>query len=511
MDAAGAARLAASVAGHHGPQAEVIGPFDGQPIAMLPTATEADIDVIAARGRAVQPAWAAVPVRERAAILLRMHDLVVAQRDDALDLVQLETGKARKDALEELLDVLLTLRHYARCAPRLLRARRARPVFPGLVSTQVRRVPRGLVGVLAPWNYPLTLAVSDAVPALLAGNAVILKADLQTSLIALWAAERFREAGLPDGVFQVALGDGPVVGPWVTDRADYVMFTGSTRVGREVAARCGERLIGCTMELGGKNAMIVREDADIARAAEIAARASFSNAGQLCISMERIYVVGSAYEPFAAAFAERARAMRVATHVGWGADMGSLISQRQLDRVRTHVDDAVAKGATVLAGGTPLPDAGPFAFAATVLAGVDERMTLCGEETFGPVVALYPVASDDEAVARANDTEYGLNASVLSRDTAAARAIAARLQAGTVNVNEGYAPAWGSTDAPMGGMGASGIGRRHGDEGLLKYTEPQTIATQKILGWGPQFGWSDERWGGTLVTAASILKRIGWK
>jgi acyl-CoA reductase-like NAD-dependent aldehyde dehydrogenase len=203
--------------------------------------------------------------------------------------------------------------------------------------------------------------------------------------------------------------------------------------------------------------------------------------------------------------------MRLEPGTRWGADMGSLISARQRDRVLAHVDDAVSRGATVLAGGRARPDVGPFYVEPTVLAGVTEDMILCDEETFGPVVAVYPVASDEEAIRLANDTAYGLNAAVVTRDRAQGRTIARRLHAGTVNVNEGYAPAWGSIRAPVGGMGDSGLGRRHGDEGLLKYTESQTIATQRFLGFGPPFGWTDERWGETVAGALGLMKRMGLK
>jgi succinate-semialdehyde dehydrogenase/glutarate-semialdehyde dehydrogenase len=310
---------------------------------------------------------------------------------------------------------------------------------------------------------------------------------------------------------RVVTGDGPVVGPMVIERVDYVMFTGSTRVGRDVAGRCGERLIGCSLELGGKNAMIVRADADVDRAAEIAVRASFANSGQLCISMERIYVHADVMTEFAEAFAERTRGLRMKPGVGWGADMGSLISARQRDRVLAHIDDAVARGATVVAGGRARPDIGPFYVEPTILTGVTDGMALCSEETFGPVVALYPVSSDEEAIARANDTSYGLNAAIITRDTVVGRAMAVQIKAGTVNINEGYGPAWATTRSPMGGMGDSGLGRRHGDEGLLKYTESQTVATQRLLGFGAQFGLSDEQWLGGLVSAIGVMKRLGLK
>lgn len=494
-----------------GPTREVIEPFTGERLYDLPTSTEGDVETVFQFARSIQPFWASTSLKERADVILRFHDLLIANRHELMDIVQRETGKARKDANEEILDVCITARHYSRDARRLLRPRRHLGALPLLVGVTERRIPKGVVGVISPWNYPVTLAASDAIPALLAGNAVVLKPDVQTTLSALRIAQLLAEAGLPRGIFTVVSGEGPEVGPMVIDRSDYVMFTGSTAVGREVAKRCGERLIGCSMELGGKNAMIVRADANPDFAASIAVRGSFSNTGQLCISMERIYVHEGRMDAFVNAFAARTEAMRMKAVVGWGSDLGSLISHKQLDRVSEHVRQANANGAIVVTGGRARPDIGPYFYEPTILTGVNDSMTLCSTETFGPVVAVYPVASDEEAIQLANDTEYGLNASVVTNDTAAGKAIAAHLRAGTVNINEGYAAAWASKRAPMGGMGASGLGRRHGDEGLWKYTEPQTIAVQRALGFGPQFGWSDERWGETLVQAIGAMKRLGLK
>lgn len=489
----------------------VVAPFDGRPLYELPLAAESDVDAAVDSLRAGQRSWAARPLAERTRIMLRFHDLVLARREEGLDIVQWETGKARRDAMEELLDVALNARHYARDARRLLRPRRHRGGLPLVVGAVQVQHPKGVVGVLAPWNYPLTLAASDAIPALIAGNAVIIKPDVQTTLTALWVIDLMVQAGVPESVVRVVPGDGPVVGPMVIERVDYVMFTGSTRVGREVAARCGQRLIGCSLELGGKNAMIIRADADIERAAEIATRACFANSGQLCISMERLYVHEDVFEAFVAAFVTRVEGMVLSAGIGWAADMGSLISGRQLDRVLAHVQDAVAHGATVRAGGRARPDVGPFFLEPTVLTGVTSDMALCDEETFGPVVAVYAVGSDEEAVRLANGTRYGLNAAVITRDGAAGRTIALQLKAGTVNVNEAYGPSWATTRSPMGGMGDSGLGRRHGDEGLLKYTESQTVATQRALGFGPQFGLSDEQWLGALASSLGLMKRLGLK
>lgn len=503
--------LAAEVVAGHSDSFEVRSPIDGSIIARIPLSRPDDVTIAFRHARAAQERWARIPVRERAAVLLRFHDLVLANRDEGLDVVQWETAKARKDALEELLDVCAQARYYARDAPRLLRTRRVRSAFPGLISTTVRHLPKGVVGIIAPWNYPLTLAVSDAIPALLAGNCVVIKPDTQTTLTALWALHLLHAAGLPRGVLNVVAGEGEDLGPALVEHSDYVMFTGSTRVGRIIAEQCGRRLIGCSLELGGKNAMVVRADIDVDRAAETAVRACFANAGQLCISMERLYIHTAVWDRFVSRFVERVRNLRVGAVVGWGSDIGSLISAGQLATVTAHVDDAVAKGATVLAGGRARPDLGPFVFEPTVLTGVTPEMVACAHETFGPVVSLYRVTDDAEAVARANDTDYGLNAAVLTGDLAAGMRIAEQLRAGTVNVNEGYAPAWSATRAPMGGMKDSGIGRRHGDEGLLKYTESQTIGVMRTMGFGPPFGWSDQRWGDTLTRTVRAMKSLGLK
>ena len=512
LDPAVALRLAAQVtAGPSAPTIECRSPFDGALVGRLPVSSEADVDVAFGSARAAQRAWADRPVAARGRVLLTFHDLLLARRDEALDLVQWETGKARRHALEEVLDVAINARYYARSAARLLAPQRRRGALPLLTQVTQQHHPLGVVGVIAPWNYPLTLAVSDAIPALMAGNGIVLKPDSQTAFIALWARELLVEAGLPDSLFQVVIGDGPTVGPAVVDRADYVCFTGSTATGRDVARRCADRLVGCSLELGGKNAMIVCADANLDRTVEGALRACFSNAGQLCISIERMYVADEVYDTFVPAFADAVGRMRLSAALDYSADMGSLVSQRQLDAVRRHIDDAVAGGATVLAGGRPRPDVGRYFHEPTLLEGVTPSMAVCDEETFGPVVSLYRFGSEDDAIRRANATAYGLNASVWTRDTRRGRALAARIRAGTVNVNEGYGPAWGSVDAPMGGMGDSGLGRRHGAEGLLKYTETQTVAVQRLQGFGAPRQLSDEQWARVLTFSVGALKKVGWR
>jgi succinate-semialdehyde dehydrogenase/glutarate-semialdehyde dehydrogenase len=337
-----------------------------------------------------------------------------------------------------------------------------------------------VVGVIAPWNYPLSLAITDSIPALLAGNAVVLKPDSQTPFTALWAVQLLIEAGLPRDLCQVVTGAGAELGSAIIAGVDYLTFTGSTATGRTVARQAAERLIGCSLELGGKNPMLVLDDANLRMAVEGAVLGCFASAGQLCVSIERIFVHQHLYDAFLQRFAARTRELRLGAGFGYDIDMGSLVGPKQLATVKQHVDDALAKGATVRAGGQARPDLGPYFYEPTILTGVTPEMAIYDEETFGPVVAVYPVGSDDEAIARANASCYGLNASVWTRDRARGHAVARRLHAGTVNVNEAYAAAWGSVDAPMGGVKASGLGRRHGAEGIRKYTEPQTVAVQRL-------------------------------
>ncbi|MFQ6171821.1 succinic semialdehyde dehydrogenase [Oryzobacter sp. R7] len=484
-------------------------PMTGAPLAVLPVADARDVATAVQVARRAQRAWARVPVAQRAGVLLRFHDLVLEHQADLLDLVQLEAGKARAHAFEEVADCAVAARHYGRAAASYLRESRHLGAYPVLTRTVEHHRPRGVVGVVSPWNYPLSLAVTDALAALVAGNAVVLRPDPQGSLTALAGVELLVEAGLPADLVQVVLGPGEPTGQAVVDRVDYVCFTGSTATGRKVAQTAGRRLVGASLELGGKNTMYVAGDADLRRAVPGAVRACFSSAGQLCISVERLAVHADVYDAFVPRFVEAVEATRISTGLHWGADMGSLVNEAQLERFLAHVDDAVAKGARVLAGGRARPDLGPFVVEPTVLEGVTAAMACRDEETFGPLVALHRVASDDDAVRLANDTEYGLNASVWTRDVRRGREIAARIESGTVNVNEGYAATWGSMGAPMGGMKASGLGRRHGREGILKYTESQTISSQHVLSIAPVARQSDEAFARTLTLALRAMKAVG--
>lgn len=483
-------------------------PFTGEKLADLPESTPEDVHQAFEHARAAQVVWAQVPVRQRAAVLLRFHDLLLERQAEVLDLIQLETGKARLHAHEEVQAVAVAARHYGHKAVAYLRPKRHVGALPTLTRVTELRHPRGVVGQISPWNYPLELSAGDALPAFVAGNAVVLKPDTETALTALWTRDLLIEAGLPAEVFQVVIGDGPVVGPEVVRRADYVSFTGSTRTGREIAQGAAARLIGVSLELGGKNAMLVLDDADVEKAAAGAVRACFSSAGQLCISIERLYVHESVADAFLERFAARTRAMRLGTSLAYGADMGSLVGERQLKTVTRHVEEAVAQGARIVTGGVARPDIGPYFYEPTILDGVTAPMTVCTEETFGPVVSVYRVKDDDEAILRANATPYGLNASVWTRDGRRGRAVAARLRNGTVNVNEGYAAAYGSVRSPMGGMKESGLGRRHGSEGILKYTEAQTVAHQRLLPIAPSLGMDDEKYAAFMSRTLQVMKAV---
>ncbi|EHY88120.1 succinic semialdehyde dehydrogenase [Saccharomonospora azurea] len=494
-----------------GPGAESVtmtAPFTGLRTAVLPQASDRLARAAFARARRAQCSWAATSVAQRQRILLRLHELVLSRQKEGLDLVQVEAGKARLDAFDEISATALVADYYGRHSARLLAPRRAPGALPLLTRATHLRQPRGVVGIISPWNYPLALTAMDVLPALAAGNTVVQKPDNQTALSALWLHELAGEAGLPRDAWQIVLGRGSVIGDAIVEESDYVCFTGSTPTGKRLASAIAGRLTGYSLELGGKNPMIVLPDADVAKAAAGAVTACFSSAGQLCVSVERIYVHDSIRDRFLAEFANRTNALTMGSALDYRAGMGSLTTPEQLRAVSDHVADARSHGATVVAGGNARPDIGPLFFEPTILTDVPEEAAVFANETFGPVTSVYGYSDVEEAIEKANATAFGLNASVWSRDTRRAREIATRLKAGTVNVNEGYAATFGTVGVPMGGMKDSGVGRRNGAEGLLKYTESQSIAIQRGLRLRPPRTVHPAMWTAALTAGLRLLRRL---
>ncbi len=503
------ARLTQLVASSGGESHKLTEVYTGEVITALPQSSPEDVAEAFAEARRAQAEWASWPVGRRMKVFKRFHALLLEHNETVVDLVQAESGKARRMAFEETCDVPMVISHYLKRAPKLLKpVRRGGPVPVVTTSTEIRQ-PKGVVGIIAPWNFPFATGLSDAVPALMAGNGVVLKPDNKTALSPLFGVELLYKAGLPRGLFQVVCGEGPVTGPAVIDHANFVMFTGSTATGRFIGRRAGENLIDCTLELGGKNPMIVLDDADLDEVIPGAIAGVYRNTGQVCMHIERLYVPESMFEEFTRRFVEATKALRLGAAYDYEPEVGSLISVDHKDRVASHVEDAREKGATVLTGGRSRPDLGPAFYEPTVLTGVTKEMLAGSCETFGPVVALHPYRTEDEAVALANDTDYGLNASVWGTDLKRAVTVAARLEAGNVNVNESFAAAYASKGTPSGGVKQSGVGARHGDQGLLKYTDVQNLAVVKKQVMGVPAGQSYEKYAATTLKSLAIMRKTG--
>ncbi len=451
-------------------------PATGETIATLPACSREDLEAMAARAREAQPAWQALGFGGRGRILRRMQKWVLDNSERFLDTLVSETGKTREDAaLAELGYAASAFGFWPKNAPKYLADERVKTSSPFLLGRKVyvRYEPAGVVGVIGPWNYPFTNGVGDCIPALAAGNTVIVKPSSVTPLTSLLIEEGFRACGLPDNVFQVAIAKG-AMGSELIDLVDMVMFTGSTEVGKQIMERAARTLTPVSLELGGKDPMIVLADADLERASNAALFWSMQNTGQTCISVERVYVEAPIYEEFVARVADKARSLRQGVPSGFGSvDVGSFINPPQVEIVEKHVRDAVDKGARVLAGGHRGSGPGTF-FEPTVLADVDHSMECMRDETFGPTLPIMKVADAEEAVRLANDSLYGLQASVYTKDLEKGEAIARRVQAGAVVVNDSNAN-YLALEAPMGGWKTSGLGVRHGAEGIRKYCRRQTI------------------------------------
>ncbi|MFE3543800.1 aldehyde dehydrogenase family protein [Nocardia sp. NPDC059177] len=457
-------------------------PIDRHGIGELVVSTPADVDAALARARAAQPAWAAKSPRERARIVGAALDALVRHRAEIIDTVHAETGKPRIEALGmEIVPSCDFLNYWCAKAERALRPRR-RSLHGYLRPTKklvLQYQPLGVVGVITPWNGPFVLALNPVVQAVLAGNAVLLKPSEVAPRSGEWVVRLLHEAGVPDDVVQVLHGDSETGAALVGAGVDKISFTGSVATGRTIGAACGAALTPCTLELGGKDAMIVCADADLERAAAAAVYLSMLNCGQVCLSVERVYVLDSVAEEFERRVREQAQAVRHGP--GDPVDVGPFIWDRQLELVRRQLDDARARGATVPVGGDPVGDKG-LHFAPTVVTEVTHDMEIMREETFGPVVAIMRVRDEQEAVRLANDSPYGLSGSVFTADTARLRRIAAQLETGSV-VHNDAAVIYGVPEAPFGGRKSSGLGRvNDGLDGLRGFTHAQPVLIARRAG-----------------------------
>ncbi len=457
-------------------------PATGEVIATVPALSEEELTGVVARAREAQPGWEAIGFEGRARILRRAQKWMVDNIERVIEVVVSESGKTYEDAqLADYGYTVAALGFWAKEAEGYLADEHVpswnNPVVAGK-KLIIRYAPVGVVGVIGPWNFPIANSFGDCIPALMAGNSVILKPSSITPLSSLLMEEMMRESGIPDGVFQVATGSGGT-GAALIGQVDCVMFTGSTEVGKQVMKTAADALIPCYLELGGKDPMIVCADANVERAANAAAFYSMNNGGQVCISVERVYVEEPVYDEFVQRVTENVRKLRQGVPSGIASvDVGAMTFPSQVDTVDEHVRDAVAKGAKVLVGGHRGTGSGHF-FEPTVLVDVDHSMKCMTEETFGPTLPIMKVGDVEEAVKLANDSPYGLQASVWTKDTERGEALARRIESGVVCVNDAQVN-YTALNLPMGGWKTSGVGSRHGSSGIRKYTKVQSLLVTKL-------------------------------
>jgi acyl-CoA reductase-like NAD-dependent aldehyde dehydrogenase len=465
-------------------------PATGETLGTLSCADDAEVRAAVTRAAAAQPKWAALPMRERAACLRRFQHLLVQRKVEVARAITLEAGKPYAESLTtEVLVVLDAARFCVETAYHLLRPQavpHGNPVVKAKSGWQVRE-PYGVIGIIAPWNYPFSTPASETLAGLITGNAVVLKPSELTPLVALQLAELLHEAGVPRDIFQVVVGDGATGAALVNAEVNKIIFTGSVATGRQIAQAAAARLLPVVLELGGKDAMIVLADADVDVASSGAVWGAFMNAGQTCLSVERCYVHRSLYDRFLAACVEKTKALQVGNGLDPDTDVGPMIHERQLRVVEAHVEEARRQGAQILCGGSRLRELGANFYAPTVLAGVTPQMRILREETFGSVLPIVPFDSEDEAIRLANDSEYGLAASIWTRDRKRGQVLARRIQAGTVMIND-VLTCFGISEAPHGGVKNSGLGRTHGRLGMEemvwpKYVDSDGLPRMKKLWW----------------------------
>jgi succinate-semialdehyde dehydrogenase/glutarate-semialdehyde dehydrogenase len=445
-------------------------------------ASLAEVQSAVSMAKQGQPRWNMAPFSDRARVVKRFHDKMLDARDRVLDTIQAETGKARRDALAEVISVAGTARYYLKNGEDHLRPKQRQPAVPAITAAEIHYKPHGVTGLITPWNYPFLLSIADAIPALLAGNAVVVKPSELTPLSAVLARELFIECGLDPNLLHVVHGGADIAGELIR-HVDYVGFTGGTETGRKVAVAAAERLIPFSLELGGKNPMIVLAGASLEDATAGLIAGAFSNSGQTCIAVERVYVQEPVYEAFVRRLAQRTSQLRLGWSHSWDIDMGSLISVAHAKKVLSRIERAAADGARIVCGGGARTDLGPSFVEPTILTGAGDEMQISKEETFGPVVSIYPFRTTEEAIRRANDSVYGLNASVWARGQSESREVGLQLETGSVAINSTLL-IYNSFDVPMGGIKLSGIGRRHGEHGILRYTQAQSIVSSIARGGG---------------------------
>jgi acyl-CoA reductase-like NAD-dependent aldehyde dehydrogenase len=490
---------------------EVRNPATLKPIAALPLASSAAIAAAVNRGREVQAQWRTTTFAERARLLYRLRDLLLDEQDKLADVLTAETGRPRAEAYgNELFYLCDAIGVWAKKSKRYLRPINIRPHFPLMKFKKVvsTYAPRGVIGIISPWNFPLTLTLGEALPALMAGNAVIIKPSELTPLTALFGAEAAMKAGFPKDLVQVVIGRGDTAEALI-DHVDMISFTGSVATGKKVMRRAAERLIPVSLELGGKDPMIVLKDADLERAAGACVWGALMNAGQACTSIERVYVEAPAYDDFVARVCAKARAIRQGPSDA-PVDIGCMTSETQLAIVSAQVDEAVRLGAKILVGGGRNPEYPGFYYQPTVLIDVNHDMRIMKEETFGPVIPIMKVRDAAEALRLANDSPYGLGASVFSRNREVASMLAEQIESGAVCVNDSLVN-FIVPDTAMGGIKESGFGYRHGPEGIRKYCRQKSIVIDRF-GLKQEFPWypSSEQKARQTRHLLRLLCRSGW-
>jgi len=459
-------------------------PVTLEPIGELVCANADDVAQAIAKARAAQPAWAATPMKERAAIVERALKIVIARQDEIIETVVRETGKARTDAMTmEVFSVADQLCYYAKNAEKFLkpRKRKVHGLMGMMKQLRILYKPLGVIGLITPWNGPFVLVMNQATQAILAGNTVVAKGSEVTPYSAMLAESIFREAGLPEGVLQVLLGDGETGAAIVRGGVNKVSFTGSVATGRKVAEACASQLIPCTLELGGNDAMIVCADADLDRAADGAWVGSCMNTGHYCCGTERIYVVKEVYDEFLRLVLEKGQGLRQGQRYGWDEDIGAVFWDRQMAIIEAHVEDARAKGANILMGGRRNPELPGLYYEPTVMTEVNNSMDIMLLETFGPVLCIQKVDSEAEALALANDSEFGLNGNVWTKDKEKGYRLAAAIDTGSCSVND-MAMSYGVPAAPFGGKKNSGVGQVNGKKGIRGYCHEMPILIDRFGG-----------------------------